>query len=125
MWRKCLIISMVFVLGMMLVTPSTCAYEQQDLEGTWDVYVWTWAMDCPFGNQCWDRCDLTVDSEGNVQPGGTYFYWLGGSATVTGGALTVSAAGEIQGSIETSDGTLNVYGGAVERDELVLEITQN
>jgi len=39
--------------------------------------------------------------------------------------LTVSGAGEIQGTIETSDGTLNVYGGAIERDELVLEVNQN
>ena len=125
MRRTCLISSVVLVLSMMLVTPCTWGYEQQDLEGTWDVYVWTWSVACPFGNQCWDRCDLTIDSQGNVQPAGTYCYWLGGSAAVNGGALTVSGAGEIQGTIETSDGTLNVYGGAIERDELVLEVTQN
>jgi len=68
---------------------------------------------------------ITIDSQGNVQPAGTYCYWLGGSAAVNGGALTVSGAGEIQGTIETSDGTLNVYGGAIERDGLVLEVTQN
>jgi hypothetical protein len=125
MWRRYLIMVMVFVVSLFVLMGSTWAYEQQDLEGTWDVYVWTWSVACPFGNQCWDRCDLTIDSQGNVQPAGTYCYWLGGSAAVNGGALTVSGAGEIQGTIETSDGTLNVYGGAIERDELVLEVNQN
>ena len=130
MWRKCFIISMVFVFGMILLTPSTWADEeleedegfipcaQVDLEGTWNSKVG--AVD-EFGNHlCWENCNLTVDALGVVEAAGTYEDCSQVTSDITGGELTISSGCVIEGTIETSNGTVNVATGAIVDDELVL-----
>ena len=47
-----------------------------------------------------------------------------GSWTITGGQLTISSGCVIQGTIETSNGTLYVHNGAILDDKLVLGTAQ-
>ena len=122
MGRKCLVLFAVFALTTVLLTPSLMAYDQQDLEGTWDVYVWN--TNCPFGNQCWDRCELTVGTGGIVNAGSTYSNWLGEGCTVTGGRLVVSANGDIEGTIETSQGLIDVAQGGLVDNDMVLKMAE-
>jgi hypothetical protein len=123
MGRKSLAISLTLVLG--LIPAMTLAWtspwigcDQQNLEGTWSADVW--AGDAS-GIQRWDKCTLTVDLAGVIQPAGTYTDTVGDSAEITGGQLTISAGCMIEGAIETSAGTVWVErGGIVEPGYLVL-----
>ena len=119
MWRKSLITGTVLVLSMVVLTASAWATcEQQDLVGTWNAKVWT-TDDCLW-DQCWDRCELTIGSDGTIQQDSTLFYWLGGSWTITGGQLTMDSGCVIGGDIYTSGGTLHIEHGGIIGDELVL-----
>ena len=130
MWRKSLIVGMVFVFSMILSIPSMWAddgdegsisfvpCEQVDLQGTWSVRVG--AKD-EFGNHlCWESCSLTVDALGVVEAAGTYEDWSQVTSDITGGELTISSGCVIEGTIETSNGTVNVATGAIVDNELVL-----
>ena len=132
MWRRFLIIGMVFVFGLALSLP-TWAFDgideefvpctQADLEGTWTVEV---GVKDELGNHvCWEVCNLTIGATGAVQQGGTYIDCLDVSSEVTGGQLTLSYGCVIQGCIETSNGTVTIGTGGVvaideEEDELCL-----
>ena len=132
MWRRFLIIGMVFAFGLILSQP-TWAFDgideefvpcaQADLEGTWSVEV---GVKDEFGSHvCWEVCDLTISSTGAVQQGGTYTDCLDVSSEVTGGQLTLSYGCVIEGYIETSNGTVTIGTGGVvviedEEDELCL-----
>ena len=128
MWRKSLIISMVFVFGMMLLTPCTWSdfeedqgfipCEQVDLEGTWSVRVG--AKDEVGNHLCWESCGLTVDALGVVEASGTYVDCSEVTSDITGGQLDLSSGCVIEGTIETSNGTVYVTTGAIVEDELVL-----
>ena len=132
MWRRLLIVGMVFVFGLIVVQPTSafdgideefvpCA--QADLEGTWRVEV---GVKDEFGNHvCWEVCNLTISSTGAVQQGGTYIDCLDVSSDVTGGQLTLSYGCVIQGYIETSNGTVNIGTGGIvvveeQQDQLCL-----
>ena len=134
MWRKLLIISIVFVFTMILSIPSMWAdegdegsisfvpCEQVDLQGTWSVKVG--AKD-EFGNHlCWESCSLTVDALGVVEASGTYEDCSQVTSDITGGQLDLSSGCVIQGYIETSNGTVNVATGATVGNELVLGMAE-
>jgi hypothetical protein len=123
MWRKYLAISLVLVLCAIPVTGLTWApagkiCEQGDLEGIWNVEVW--AGD-PSGNQRWDQCTLTIDADGFIAPQGTYTDFMGDMADVTGGQLTISADCVVEGTIDTSTGTLHVERGGIVENRLILD----
>ena len=112
-----LMVSVIPAIGLGWTSPWTPC-EQQGLEGEWNVDVW--AGDTS-GSQSWDKCTLTVDSAGFVQAGGTYTNCLGESTEITGGQLIISAGCVIEGTIETSEGTVSVErGGIAEQGHLVL-----
>ena len=128
MWRKLLIVSVVFVFGMILLTPCTWSdfeedegfipCEQVDLEGTWSTKV---GVVDEFGNHlCWESCSLTVDALGVVEAAGTYVDCSEVTSDITGGQLDLSSGCVIEGYIETSNGTVYVTTGAIVKDELVL-----
>ncbi len=122
MWRKSLIVALLLAFSVMLLSgPAWTACP--DLEGTWSAEIW--AGD-PSGTQYWDQCVLmTVDSGGFIQAGGTYFTTrTGETSDVTGGQLTMNANCEIEGTIETSDGTVYVEHGAVAGDRLFLGVPE-
>ena len=134
MWRKLLIISMVLVFGMILLSPCSWAdeefeedegfipCEQVDLAGTWNSKVG--AMD-EYGNHlCWEPCSLTIDATGAVEASGTYQDCSQVSSDIIGGSLTISSGCVIEGTIETSNGTINVVTGAILDNKLVLGRTQ-
>jgi hypothetical protein len=92
--------------------------EQVDLQGTWSVRVG--AKD-EFGNHlCWESCSLTVDALGIVEASGTYEDCSEVTSDIAGGELTISSGCVIEGTIETSNGTVNVATGAIVGNELVL-----
>ena len=130
MWRKLFIIGVVFVFGMILLTPCTWAdeefeedegfipCEQVDLKGTWSAKVG--AVD-EFGNHlCWEACSVTVDALGVVEASGTYEDCSQVTSDITGGQLTISSGCIIEGYIETSNGTVYVATGAIVDNKLVL-----
>ena len=134
MWRKLLIISMVFVFGMILLSPAAWAdegfeedegfipCEQVDLAGTWSAKVG--AVD-EFGNHvCWEPCSLTVDAQGFLAQSGSYEDCWGVVSDITGGELILSPGCVIQGYIETSSGTVDIATGAIAKNELILGRTQ-
>jgi hypothetical protein len=95
---------------------------QQDLEGSWTVRV-----ACPpgeMGDNCWEECSLTIAYDGTIDAGGTYFNCLGDTLDITGGELIISGECVVQGHIDTSNGTVSIFTGAIVGDELVLGKTQ-
>ena len=132
MWRRVLIIGMVFVFGLILVQPTGAfdgideeflPCEQADLEGTWNVEVG--AVDEFGSHTCWEPCNLTISATGSIEQGGTYNDCSGVSSDITGGQLTLSYGCVIEGYIETSNGTVTIGTGGVvviddEEDELCL-----
>ena len=130
MWRRVLIMGMVFVFGLALV-PPTGAFDgideefvpcaQADLEGTWNVEV---GVKDEFGNHvCWEVCNLTIGANGAVAQGGTYIDCLDVSSDVTGGQLILSYGCVIEGYVETSNGTVTIgTGGVVVVDDEVNEL---
>ena len=122
MWQRCLMITMVFCVSLALLPVSTWAlFTQTDLEGTWNTEVWG---GCPSGTQCWDQCTLTIGADGTIQSGGTYIDCFGVNSQITGGQLTVYPGSRIQGTIVTSNGTLEVGPGAIVGDQLILGTEQ-
>ena len=121
MCRKSLIVALLLAFSVMLLSGpawTTCP----DFEGTWDSEIW--AGDTS-GAQYWDQCILTVDSGGFIQAEGTYFTTrTGETSDVTGGQLTMNANCEIEGTIETSNGTVYVERGAVAGDRLYLGVPE-
>lgn len=123
MWRN---VSIIFaVLAFMLIpltasswTSNRTTCDQQGLEGTWDVEIW--AGD-PSGNQLWDKCTLTIGPSGFIEAQGTYTDCMGWTADITGGQLTISSDCVVQGTIETSIGSLPVERGGVVMDQLILD----
>jgi len=118
MLRKWVVIFLVLGVCVIPVTgfawPSdhgTC--DQQALEGTWNADVWTPDSS---DTQAWDQCTLTIAPDGAVTAGGTYVDAFGTSSEVTGGHLTISSDCVIQGTIYTSNGTLNVERGGILQD---------
>jgi len=123
MWRNFFIIISLLAFAMVPVaafswTSDSLTCEQQDLEGTWNVKVW--AGD-PSGNQQWDQCTLTIGADGFIEPQGTYTDFIGANADITGGQLTISSNCVIQGTIETSNGNLDVERGGIIADQLILD----
>jgi hypothetical protein len=127
MWRKFLIIGLVFVFGLILA-PPTWAFdgideefvpcEQADLQGTWNVEVG--AVD-EFGNHtCWEPCNLTISATGSIEQGGTYTDCAGVSSIVTGGQLSLSYGCIVEGYIVTSNGTVYIDSGGIMGGELCL-----
>ena len=122
MQRKSSMVSLVLAISLIVLPVSTWAMcEQADLEGTWSTQVWG---GCPSGTQCWDQCTLTIGSDGSIQAVGTYIDCSGVTSNITGGQLTVYPGGRIQGTIVTSDGTLEVGPGGIVGDQLVLGTDQ-
>lgn len=122
MCRKFLVIGIVALIGLAFLPVSTWAISgQADLEGTWNVEVWG---GCPSGTQCWDECTLTIGADGTIEPGGTYIDCFGTSSQINGGQLIVSPSGEIEGSIVTSNGTVEVGPGGFIGENLVLGTDQ-
>ena len=124
MWQRLLIVTTVFVFGITFFCPSSgfaegVACEQADLEGTWSVIVG--AMD-EFGNHvCWEECTLTLDVNGFIQPAGTYLDCSQATADITAGQLLISVGCLIEGTVETSNGSIHIDTGAVsEPGQLVL-----
>jgi hypothetical protein len=132
MWRRFLIIGMVFAFGLIIAQPTWTfdgideafvPCDQADLEGTWSVEV---GVKDEFGNHvCWEVCNLTISSTGAVQQGGTYIDCLDVSSEVTGGQLTLSHGCVIEGYIETSNGTVYIDTGGIvvvedQQDQLCL-----
>lgn len=123
MWRKCLVISLGLALCAIPVIgftwePAGKICEQEELEGVWDVEVW--AGDAS-GNQYWDQCTLTIGPSGFIEAQGTYTDFMGTIADITGGQFTISADCVIQGTIETSNGPLNVERGGMIENRLILD----
>jgi hypothetical protein len=132
MWRRFLIVGVVFAFGLILAQP-TWAFDgmdedfvpcaQADLEGTWTVEV---GVKDEFGNHvCWEVCNLTINATGAVEQGGTYLDCLDVSSEVTGGQLTLSYGCVIEGYIETSHGTVTIGTGSIvvveeQQDQLCL-----
>ena len=132
MWRRFLIIGMVFTFGLILAQ-RTLAFDgideefvpcaQADLEGAWSVEV---GVKDEFGNHvCWEVCNLTIGANGAVEQGGTYIDCLDVSSEVTGGQFTLSYGCVIEGYIETSNGTVYIDTGGVvvvedQQDQLCL-----
>ena len=105
------------------IVPTGSAWaECQDLQGTWDAEVWAGNAS---GTQHWDQCSLIIAPNGLIQPGGTYTDYLGESANVTGGQLTMNSECEIAGTIETSEGTIYVERGSIGEGRLFFANTQN
>ena len=122
MWRGSLMIALVFCFTLVLLPGSSWALlTQADLEGTWSTEVWG---GCPSGTQCWDQCTLTIGSDGSIQAAGTYTDCFGVTSNITGGQLTVRPDGHIEGTIVTSNGTLQVGPGGIVGDRLVLGTDQ-
>ena len=120
MRKKCFVIGMVLVCSMTLFATSTWAgCEQGNLAGNWAVQVG--ATDSS-GDHCWEYCTLTINSSGAVAAGDTYYNCSGSTCQITGGLLTVSSGCIIQGTIETSHGSLNVIEGTIVGDELFLQL---
>jgi hypothetical protein len=126
MWRRCLIITVLFALGMV---PSTATSwespwdpcEQQGLEGVWSAEVWG---GCPDGTQCWDQCTLTIGPDGTIQAGDTYVDCLGSNFQIIGGQLFINSKCSVQGTIVTSNGTIDVGPGAIIDDRIILSTEQ-
>lgn len=122
MWRKALIIAMVFGFTMMLVTASawaTCV--QEDLKGTWSAKVCRGVFR---GEKCWDECTLTIGRDGTIKgKKGTYTNCWGLSSSIIGGQLTISDGCQIEGTIKTNLRTFYIDRGGIVGDELVLGIT--
>jgi hypothetical protein len=123
MWGK-LVVAFLILLLLSAVFSTASAWEsnlgsceQTDLEGTWSVEIW--AGD-PSGNQYWDQCTLTVGQGGSIEAG-TYTNFMGQTADVTGGQLTISSDCVVQGTIETSSGSLDVERGGIIADQLILD----
>ncbi len=117
MYRGSLIIS-VALLSIILLTQVTFAVcVQEDIQGVWSAQVG--AID-EFGETCWESCNLTIGSGGIIEAGGTYTDCLDQASEITGGGLNISSGCVIEGMINTSNGTVNIYTGAIVGDQLVL-----
>ena len=74
----------------------------------------------PSGTQCWHQCTLTIGADGTIQATGTYTDCFGVTSDITGGQLTVHPGCELQGTIITSNGTIDVGPGGFIGEKLVL-----
>ena len=80
MWRKFLIVGLVLGITMMFLSAPAWAEdmmdeeafvscEQADLEGNWKALAF--GRSDSYGNTIWDKVDVEIDADGNVQ-GGKY-----------------------------------------------------
>ena len=121
--RRCLIVSMVLVCSMIVFSGSVWAdCQQQDLEGTWPALVC--GPEACFGDNCLQRCQVQLDADGVIVSTGATIDTECGSWTITGGQLLMFSGCVIQGTVETSNGTLYVYNGAIRDDKLILGVSQ-
>ena len=98
------------------------AYDQQDLEGSWDVLVCSETA-C-FGDHCLSCSQLIIGPDGIVADTGAFISTLCGDWSITGGLLTLGEDCTITGTLETSNGTLYVETGAIIGNELCLKASE-
>ena len=117
MGRKTLIVALVWACTVFFFTGSAWA-TCPDIEGTWDAEVWAGNAS---GTQHWNQCTLTISPTGLIEPGGTYTDFIGETSDITGGQLTMNGDCEIQGTIETTSGTVSVQRGAISENKLFFD----
>ena len=116
-----MIITIVFGFTMILFGSSGWATSVQgDLKGTWSTKVCRGVFR---GEQCWDECTLKIGADGVIKKGEDYTNCLGLPSRVTGGQLTISEGGQIEGTIDLLLQTLCIDRGGIVGDELVLGAT--
>ena len=128
MWRTCLIVGVLLALvstaGSAWAFGGASPCQQSELQGTWDIHIGVGGTDCP-GDYSLEGLQVQIDANGMIQATGATLQSRCGSQTVTGGQLTLLSTCVIEGSIETSAGTLNVErGGTAGEGKLVLDTAQ-
>ena len=124
MGRRCLMTAMVFCVSLALLpAPTWATCEQADLEGTWNTRLWRGVFQ---GKQCWNSYTLTIGPDGTITKGKHLEDCLDDKKyKITGGQLFISSGCIVEGTLETSDGTLYIERGGIAGDELVLDRAEN
>lgn len=118
MWNKTIISFIAIVIILTSLRTYTWAIcDQGELQGTWPVIVG--AID-DLGQQCWEKCTLTIGADGVIEAGSIYEDCCLESSEIIGGQLSLSSNCVIEGTIETSNGSLYLDFGSIVGEELIL-----
>ncbi len=117
MWRKCLLIGVVWFCSVTLaVSPVLATCVEGDLQGFWHTYTW-WT---DLGELGWTRCNIIVKLDGSISRRTTCTDSDGLTGNITGGRLTVSPACVVKGNIRVEGlvskidhATLNLTDGLI------------
>jgi hypothetical protein len=121
MLRKLLVVGSLLVAFGMAPSPvgswvtNWTPCQQSELAGTWHIYVAAAAQQCP-GDYSLECRMVEINSTGVIQNTGATIESGCETWTITGGQLTLTAGCIVEGSIETSKGTLYVERGGFHED---------